>query len=303
MGNKIPRYQPFDSPPTDSVGIQSFLNRIRSRSIAKHSKIQALKLVTGLIDLTTLEGKDTDGRIKQLCYKAMHPSHESDGMPGVAAVCVYPTFIKTAKKALLNSKIKVVAVTTSFPSGHAPLSLKIEETKYALDEGADEIDMVISRGKFFQGEYEFVFDEIAAIKQVCGRVHLKVILETGELAEPDYIRKASDIAIRAGADFLKTSTGKIQPAATPEATLVMLHAIRDNFLNTGKMIGIKVAGGISSASQALYYLVMVKETLGDNWLNAQYFRIGASSLLYDINRLIRKDAYGVFPGRDYLALD
>ena len=230
------------SPRIDQVGVEERASRFTKRSIKNESKENGLKLVLNMIDLTTLEGKDTDGKVKQLCYKAMHPHDALADIPTVAAICVYPSMVKVAKKALGDSGIKVASVATAFPSGQAPRDIKIRDTKYAVNEGADEVDMVISRGKFHSGEYNFVFDEIAAIKEACGAARLKVILETGELGTYDKVRRASDIAMHAGADFIKTSTGKIQPAATMPVTLVMLEAIRDFYYKTGKMIGMKPAG-------------------------------------------------------------
>jgi deoxyribose-phosphate aldolase len=210
------------SPRIDQVGVEERASRFTKRSIKKESKMNGLKLVLNMIDLTTLEGKDTDGKVKQLCYKAMHPHDAVPGIPTVAAICVYPSMVKVAKKAVEGSGIKIASVATAFPSGQAPKDIKIRDTKYAVDQGADEVDMVISRGRFHAGEYNFVFDEIAAIKQACGQARLKVILETGELGTFDKVRRASDIAMHAGADFIKTSTGKIQPAATMPVTLVLL---------------------------------------------------------------------------------
>lgn len=214
--------------------------------------------------------------------KAMHPADDIIGLPPVAAVCVYPSYVSIAKKTLGKSGVKVASVSTAFPSGNSTREIKLSDTKFAVDNGADEIDMVISRGEFLKGNYNFVFDEIAAIKQACGKARLKVILETGELSTLDNIRKASDIAIYAGADFIKTSTGKIQPAATMPVTLVMLEAIKDYYLKTGNMIGMKPAGGISTAKQALQYLVMLYETLGSKWMTNEWFRFGASSLANDL---------------------
>jgi deoxyribose-phosphate aldolase len=256
-----------------------------------------------MIDLTTLEGKDSEGKVKQLCYKAMHPHDAFPGIPQVAAICVYPTMVKTARQALKGSKIHVASVATAFPSGLAPLKVKLEDTRFAVNEGADEIDMVISRGKFLQGEFDFVFDEIAAIKEACGKAHLKVILETGELSTLDNVRKASDLAILAGADFIKTSTGKIQPAATMPVTLVMLEAIRDYYYATGKMIGMKPAGGIANSKLALHYLVMVNETLGAAWLNPDWFRFGASKLANDIVMQLVKQETGVYQSLNYFSND
>ncbi len=262
-----------------------------------------MKLALNMIDLTTLEGKDTDGKVKQLCYKAMHLHDAYGDLPTVAAVCVYPSMVRVAKKALEGSGIKVAAVATAFPSGQAPRDVKIRDTKYAIDEGADEIDMVISRGKFHQGEYNFVFDEIAAIKEACGVARLKVILETGELVTYDKVRRASDIAMYAGADFIKTSTGKISPAATMPVTLVMLEAIRDFYYKTGKKIAMKPAGGISKAKLALHYLVMLNEVLGEEWMTNEWFRFGASSLANDILMQLMKLKTGVYQSPDYFAVD
>ena len=295
------------SPRIDQVGVEERASRFTKRSIKKESKMNGLKLVLNMIDLTTLEGKDTDGKVKQLCYKAMHPHDALPDIPTVAAICVYPSMVKVAKKALGDSGIKVASVATAFPSGQAPRDIKIRDTKYAVNEGADEVDMVISRGKFHAGEYNFVFDEIAAIKEACGPaaggVRLKVILETGELGTFDKVRRASDIAMHAGADFIKTSTGKIQPAATMPVTLVMLEAIRDFYYKTGKMIGMKPAGGISNSKLALHYLVMVKETLGDDWLNNHWFRFGASSLANDVLMQMVKEKTGVYQAANYFSVD
>ncbi|MBK7668496.1 MAG: deoxyribose-phosphate aldolase [Sphingobacteriaceae bacterium] len=291
------------SPSVDQVGIEERITRFNTRSIKKHSKIQGLKLALNMIDLTTLEGKDTEGKVRQMCYKAMHPADHITGLPTVAAVCVYPTFVKVAKKALENSNVKVASVATAFPSGNSTLEIKLNDTKLAVDDGADEVDMVISRGEFLEGNYNFVFDEIAAIKEACGKARLKVILETGELCTLDNVRKASDIAILAGADFIKTSTGKIQPAATMPVTLVMLQAINDYYHKTGKMIGMKPAGGISTSKVALQYLVMLHETLGNKWLTNEWFRFGASSLANDIILQLGKEQKGVYYSKDYISND
>ena len=240
------------SPRIDQVGVEERAARFTKRSIKKETKLVGLKMVLNMIDLTTLEGKDSPGKVKQLCYKAMHLHDSYEGLPTVAAICVYPSMVKIAKKALEGSPVKVASVATAFPSGQAPKDVKMRDTKYAVAEGADEVDMVISRGKFLAGEYNYVFDEIAEIKEACGEARLKVILETGELTTFDKVRRASDIAILAGADFIKTSTGKIQPAATMPVTLVMLEAIRDYYYDTGKMIGMKPAGGISKSKAAFH---------------------------------------------------
>lgn len=291
------------SPRIDQVGVEERASRFTKRSIKKESKMNGLKLVLNMIDLTTLEGKDTDGKVRQLCYKAMHPHDALPDIPTVAAICVYPSMVRIAKKALGDSGVKVASVATAFPSGQAPTDIKIRDTKFAVNEGADEVDMVISRGKFHSGEYNFVFDEIAGIKEVCGDARLKVILETGELGTFDKVRRASDIAMHAGADFIKTSTGKIQPAATMPVTLVMLEAIRDFYYKTGKMIGMKPAGGISKSKLALHYLVMVKEVLGEDWLNNHWFRFGASSLANDVLMQIVKEKTGVYQSANYFSVD
>lgn len=291
------------SPHIDQVGVDERAKRFTARSIKEETKINGLKLALNMIDLTTLEGKDTEGKVKQLCYKAQHLHDAYPGLPTVAAVCVYPSMVATAKKALGNSGVKVAAVSTAFPSGQAPRDVKIRDTKFAVDNGADEIDMVISRGKFLEGEYSFVFDEIAAIKEACGNARLKVILETGELVTYDKVRRASDIAMYAGADFIKTSTGKIQPAATMPVTLVMLEAIRDFYYKTGKKIAMKPAGGISKAKQALHYLVMVQETLGKDWLSNEWFRFGASSLANDVLMQLEKQRTGVYQSANYFSVD
>jgi len=299
--NAIPDFR--NTARVDQTGIEERASRITKRSIKTSSKLNGLLLALNMIDLTTLEGKDTEGKVKQLCYKARHVHDAYPGLPTVAAVCVYPSMVKTAKTALGDSGVKVASVATAFPSGQAPRDIKIRDTKYAVQNGADEVDMVISRGKFLQGEYNFVFDEIAAIKEACGTARLKVILETGELGSYDKVRKASDIAMYAGADFIKTSTGKISPAATLPVTLVMLEAIRDFYYDTGKKIAMKPAGGISKAKQALHYLVMVKEILGDEWLNNEWFRFGASSLANDLLMQIVKDKTGVYQSKDYFSID
>ena len=292
-----------NSPTIDQVGVEERCARFTTRSIKKETKVEGLKLAMSMIDLTTLEGKDTEGKVMQMCYKAMHSHDAYPGLPTVAAVCVYPNHVRTAKQALKGSKVNVASVSTAFPSGNAPMSVKIDDTKFAVAEGADEIDMVISRGKFLKGEYNFVFDEIAAIKEACGKAHLKVILETGELSTLDNVRKASDLAMYAGADFIKTSTGKVVPAATMPVTLVMLEAIRDYYYATGKMIGMKPAGGIATSKLALHYLVMLKETLGNAWMTPEWFRFGASKLANDILMQLMKEKTGVYQSLDYFSLD
>ena len=290
-------------PLVDEVGVNERAARFQARSIKNEAKTAALRMVLSMIDLTTLEGQDTPGKVRQLCQKARHLHDALPGLPHVAAVCVYPTMVGVARRALGGQDIKVASVATAFPSGMAPRQIKLEETRIAVEEGADEIDMVISRGHFLQGEYRFVFDEIAAVKQACGDAHLKVILETGELGTLDRVRRASDLAMHAGADFIKTSTGKIQPAATLPVTLVMLQAIRDYFHATGRMVGMKPAGGISSAKLAIHYLVMLRETLGNAWMTPDWYRFGASSLANDVLMQLRKQATGVYQSADYFSRD
>ncbi|MES2761658.1 MAG: deoxyribose-phosphate aldolase [Bacteroidota bacterium] len=294
-----------NSPTIDQVGIEERVARFNTRSIKKGSKVQALKLALNMIDLTTLEGKDTEGKVTQMCYKAMHPHVSLPDLPTTAAVCVYPTMVKTAKDALKGSKVKVASVSTAFPSGNSTLQIKLLDTKLALDNGADEIDMVISRGEFLKGNYNFVFDEIATIKDLTHKYNarLKVIFETGEISTLDNVRRASDIAIYAGADFIKTSTGKIGVAATMPVTLVMLDAIKDYYFKTGIQVGMKPAGGISTAKGALQYLVMLHETLGNAWLDNKWFRFGASSLANDLILQLEKEARGVYFSKDYISVD
>jgi deoxyribose-phosphate aldolase len=290
-------------PSYDTVGVMERVDRFCKRSIKKSSKVEGLKLALSMIDLTTLEGKDTPGKVQQLCYKALHLHDQLDNIPTVAAICVYPTYVKIAKKALENSTIQVASVATAFPSGQSSRNTKIMDTEFAVDQGADEIDMVISRGAFLAGEYNFVFDEIAAVKEACGSAHLKVILETGELDTLDNVRKASEIAMYAGADFIKTSTGKIQPAATMPVTYVMLDAIKKYYMDTGKIIGMKPAGGISTSKIALQYLVMLNEVLGEKWMNSTYFRFGASSLANDILMQLVKSETGYYQSANYFSKD
>lgn len=291
------------SPQIDKVGVEERVARFQTRSIKNESKMQGLKMALSMIDLTTLEGKDTPGKVKQMCYKAAHLHDQYPDLPTVAAVCVYPSMVKIAQEALKGSNIQIASVATAFPSGQSTLEIKLNDTKFAVDQGATEIDMVISRGKFLSGDYNFVFDEICAIKEACGKARLKVILETGELVTLENVRKASDLAIHAGADFIKTSTGKIQPAATMQVTFVMLMAIKDHFNAKGKMVGMKPAGGISTAKLALHNLVMVNEVLGPKWLNNGWFRFGASSLANDILMQILKTDTGLYQSADYFTLD
>jgi deoxyribose-phosphate aldolase len=291
------------SKAIDQVNTQERVTRLFSRSIKKESKMQALYLALSMIDLTTLEGKDSEGKVKQLCYKASHLHYKHPGLPYVAAICVYPTMVPIAKKELEGTGINVASVATAFPSGMADINAKLDEVKSVVDAGADEVDMVISRGRFLNGDYNYVSDEISQVKDACGKAHLKVILETGELVTLDNVQLASDIAMEAGADFIKTSTGKVSPAATPPVVLTMLEAIRDFQIKTGKKIGMKPAGGISTAKQAIQYLVMIKETLGDDWLSPNLFRFGASSLANDILMQIMKQSTGQYQSKDYFSID
>ena len=290
-------------PVVDEVGVNERVARFTSRSIKKSSKVEALKLTLSMIDLTTLEGQDTPGKVRQLCQKAIHLHDTLPGLPHVAAVCVYPTMVGIARKALEGTSINVASVATAFPSGQSSLKVKLDDTRLAVEAGADEIDMVISRGAFLAGDFRYVFDEICAVKEACGDAHLKVILETGELATLDRVRRASVLAMHAGADFIKTSTGKIQPAATMQVTLVMLQAIRDFFYETGRMVGMKPAGGISSANLAVHYLVMLHETLGNAWMTPEWFRFGASSLANDVLMQLMKQSTGIYQSADYFSKD
>jgi len=290
-------------PSFDTLGVEEKIQRFCSRSIKNESKTEGLKLALSMLDLTTLEGKDTRGKVEQLCYKAMHLHESMPGLPSAAAVCVYPSMVRHAKKALRNSGVHVASVATAFPSGQSGLEIKIADTRMAVDEGADEVDMVISRGEFLSGNYQYIFDEIATIKAACQHAHLKVILETGELETLDNVRKASEIAMHAGADFIKTSTGKIQPAATLPVTYVMLTAIKDFYIQTGRMIGMKPAGGISTSKIALQYLVMVNEVLGEPWMHKDYFRFGASSLANDILMQLSKAKTGYYQSDNYFSKD
>lgn len=292
----------FSCPTVDEVYIAERVGALAKRSIKKQAKVAGLKLSISMMDLTTLEGKDSPGKVLQMCQKARWP-HEREDIPPCAAVCVYPNMVPVAKKALEGSPVHVASVATAFPSGLSPLDIKLADVRRAVEYGADEIDMVIDRGAFLSGQYNEVHDEIAAVKEACAGAHLKVILETGELGSYDHVRKASQIAMIAGADFIKTSTGKVQPAATPAVTLVMLEAIRDYFYATGKRIGMKPAGGIRTAKQALHYLVLVKETLGDEWLTGEMFRFGASTLLNDVLMQLEKERTGVYQSEDYFSKD
>ena len=298
-------------PGVDQVGAEQRAAALRTRSIKTTAKAWAIDLAIRMVDLTTLEGADTPGKVRALCAKARHPGADA---PAVAAVCVYPSMVPTAVAEVAGTGIHVASVATAFPSGQAPLEVKLADTRAAVADGADEIDMVISRGAFLAGRYLDVFDEIVAVKQACGDAHLKVILETGELATYDNVRRASWLAMLAGADFIKTSTGKVQPAATPPVTLVMLEAVRDyrEFTSgsdglgreqTGRQVGVKPAGGIRTSKDAIGYLVLVNETAGEDWLHPDWFRFGASTLLNDLLLQRQKLASGQYSGPDYVTLD
>lgn len=301
----------------DKTGTNERAAVIISRSIKGNEKIKALKTAISMLDLTTLEGKDSAGKVIAMCRKAIAPLPGDSSIPHTAAVCVYPDLINTAKSIVENSGVKVASVATAFPSGQYPLRLKLEDVKVCIYDGADEIDMVISRGKFLSGNYDNVFDEIRKAKETCvntaniisqktgkkKEVHLKVILETGELETFDNVRKASFIAMLAGADFIKTSTGKIQPAATLPVTLVMLEAIKDYYFETGIRIGMKPAGGIKTAKDAINYLIILNETLGNDWMTPDLYRLGASSVLNDILMQIQKQKTGYYQSQDYFSND
>ena len=297
------QWNPKHSVPVDQTAVEERVAVLNSRSLKKASKTNALRLALSMIDLTTLEGKDTEGKVLALCEKAKHPDTNLKNIPAVAAVCLYPNHIRTAKTALEGSGTLLASVATSFPSGNSNLKLKLQEVRFALEEGADEVDMVISRGEFLKGNYNLVYDEIASVKELCSKHRLKVILETGELSTLDNVRKASDLAMEAGADFIKTSTGKLASAANPVVSLVMLEAIGDFYSRKGKKIGMKPAGGISSSKTALQYLVMVYETLGESWLSKDLFRFGASSLLNDILLQLGKEEAGFYYTKDYIPMD
>jgi len=291
-----------NSTTIDQVMVEERAASFTKRSIKTSAKLAGLKMVVSMMDLTTLEGKDTPGKVAYLCRKAIQPADPRYGVPSCAAVCVYPNLVRAARMFLGAAPVHVASVATSFPSGQMPLAVKLEDTRLAIADGADEIDMVIDRGAFLAGEYARVADEIAAVKEVCGRVHLKVIFETGELGSYDQVRFCSDLAMRAGADFIKTSTGKVSPAATLPVTLVMLEAIRDFYYETGRRIGMKPAGGIRTAKESLGYLVMLAETLGDDWLTPELFRFGASTLANDVLMQIVKLTDGNYQSADYFSL-
>ncbi|MFP6859850.1 MAG: deoxyribose-phosphate aldolase [Roseibacillus sp.] len=287
----------------DQVGVEERAKRFQARSIKNESKLSALRLAVTMLDVTTLEGKDSPGKVRQMCAKAMRPLPDDPSVGPAAAVCVYPRLVRVAKETVGESGVKVASVATGFPSGQSRMKERLSEIRYAVGAGADEIDMVISRGKLLHGEFRSIFDEVARCKEASGEARLKVILETGELQTYDTVRIASEIAMAAGADFIKTSTGKVQPAATLPVTLVMLEAIQDYHDRTGRMVGMKPAGGISHAKLAIQYLVMVKEVLGKAWLTNEWFRFGASSLTNDLLMQIRKQQTGRYQSADYFTKD
>lgn len=295
--------QKWRAARVDNAAVAKRCARFRTRSIKTEAKERLLRMALSMVDLTTLEGQDTPEKVRALCRKAIRPHLELPDLPHTAAVCVYPNLVPTAACAVHGTGVKVAAVATGFPSGHTPLPIKLDEVARTVKMGADEIDMVIDRGAFLAGHDERVFEEIAATKAACGDARLKVILETGELGTLDNIAAASRLAIHAGADFIKTSTGKIQPAATPETTLVMLEAIREHYLATGHMVGMKPAGGIRTAKQSLHYLVMVAETLGAAWLDPHWFRFGASSLVNDLLRQLSRRDTGHYPSPRRFSVD
>jgi deoxyribose-phosphate aldolase len=288
----------IDDVPVDAVGVATRVAWLAKRSIKTTAKAEGLRLALSMIDLTTLEGKDSDGKVRRLCAKALCPDPADPTLPQCAAVCVYPPFVRLAKELTRGSGVRVASVATAFPSGQAPLVTRLAEVVAAVADGADEIDMVIDRGAFLSGHFAEVADEIEQVKLACGDAHLKVILETGELETLDNVRHASLLAMRHGADFIKTSTGKIAPAATPTVILVMLEAIRDYVEETGRMVGMKPAGGIRDAKAALATLVIVKETLGDAWLTPEWFRLGASSLANDLLMQLQKLRTGAYASPD-----
>src|SRR5215471_17421632 len=287
----------------DQVGVEERAVALAKRSIKKDSKLWALELAIRCCDLTTLEGQDTPGKVAALCSKAARPDPSDAGVPSVAAVCVYPNLVPVAKERLRGSGVKVASVATAFPSGQSPLEVKVREVEAAVAFGADEVDMVIDRGAFLSGRYALGFDEILKVKQACGEAHLKVILEVAELGTYDNVRRASLLAMAAGADFIKTSTGKLPGAATLPVTLCMLEAIRDVHEETGRMVGMKPAGGIRQAKQAVQYLVQLYETLGAEWLTPDLYRIGASTLLNDVLMQIGKERTGRYQSPDYFTVD
>jgi deoxyribose-phosphate aldolase len=290
-------------PGVDQVGAEARAAALATRSIKTTAKRWAIDTAIGMVDLTTLEGADTPGKVRSMCAKAVRPDPSDPSVPSVAAVCVYPDLVETAVHALAGSRVAVASVATAFPSGRASLPTKLLDVADAVRAGAGEIDMVIDRGAFLAGRYLEVYDEIVATRQACGSAHLKVILETGELVTLDAVRRASWLALLAGADFIKTSTGKVSPAATPPVALVMLQAVRDFAARTGDVRGVKLAGGIRTSKEALRYLVIVNEVADDRWLTPEKFRFGASSLLNDLLQQRHKLSTGAYDGADYVSID
>ena len=297
-GGRLPRLG-----SVDAVALEARAAELAKRSIKRESKVYALDLAIRMIDLTTLEGADTPGKVRALSTKAVQPDPGDPSIPSVAAVCVYPSLVAVARRALAGSTVNVASVATAFPSGQAPLDVKLADVRAAVKAGADEIDMVIDRGAFLSGRLGQVYDEVVAVKEACGDAHLKVILETGELGTYDAVRRASLIAIAGGADFIKTSTGKVSPAATLPVTLCMLEVIRDVYDETGLAVGMKPAGGIRTAKQAIQYLCVLHETLGVEWLTPDRFRFGASSLLNDLLLQLRKQRTGIYRSPDEFTID
>jgi deoxyribose-phosphate aldolase len=297
-GGRLPRVG-----AVDAVALEARAAELAKRSIKRESKVFALDLAIRMMDLTTLEGADTPGKVRALCAKAQHPDPSDPTVPPVAAVCIYPNLVRVARRALAGTTVKVASVATAFPSGQAPIDVKLADVRAAVEAGADEIDMVIDRGAFLSGRLGRVYEEIVAVKEACGDAHLKVILETGELGTYDAVRRASLVAIAGGADFIKTSTGKVSPAATLPVTLCMLEVIRDVHDETGLVVGMKPAGGIRTAKQAIQYLCVLHETLGMDWLTPDLFRFGASSLLNDVLMQLQKQRTGIYRSPDEYTLD
>lgn len=303
LGERDLRQLLFGLPGVDQVGAEARAAALGTRSIKKDAKVWALRRAVAMVDLTTLEGADTPGKVRALCAKARRPDPSDPTVPPVAAICVYPDRVATAVDALRGSSVLVASVATAFPSGRASLATKLADVGEAVAAGAGEIDMVIDRGAFLAGHYQKVYDEIVAVKNACGDAHLKVILETGELATLDNVRRASFLALLAGGDFIKTSTGKVSPAATPPVALVMLEAVRDFATQTGERRGVKLAGGIRTAKEAVRFLVMAREVAGEGWLEPSLFRFGASSLLNDLLMQLTKERTGAYSGPDYFTVD
>ncbi|MYQ68127.1 MULTISPECIES: deoxyribose-phosphate aldolase [Streptomyces] len=307
-GNAVLRASLDALPGVDEAGVHARVAALATRSVKTSAKARAIDLAVRMVDLTTLEGADTPGKVRALAAKALRPDASAPDVPPVAAVCVYPDLVPVAVRALRGSTVGVASVATSFPAGRAPLEARLADTRAAVASGATEIDMVIDRGAFLTGDYRKVYDEIVAVREVCARsdgepAHLKVILETGELAGHDDVRRASWLAMHAGADFIKTSTGKVSPAATPDVTLVMLQAVRDFRAATGRQVGVKPAGGIRTTKDALRNLVLVEETVGADWLDPRFFRLGASSLLNDLLMQRAKLTTGTYSGPDHYSAD